>query len=182
MLGSDDKFSDMNESRFGVEFFQPVSGYHKTERSLKYGLLFIVIPFIVFFMFEIFSRRRIHPLQYLMIGLADVFFYLLLLSLSEHIQFFWAYVAGATSVCLLVAFYSSSVLGGWKRGLVLLPVLGGIYAYLYIALESEDYALLVGSIGVFAILATVMIATRRIDWYALGDKGDSPGASRGNPA
>lgn len=169
MYVSDCEGGDMRAASFGVDFFQPVSGYHKTERSLKYGLLFIVVPFIVFFLFELFTRRKIHPLQYLMIGLADVFFYLLLLSLSEHIPFAWAYLIGATVVCLLVATYSSTVLGGWKRGFALPPVLGGIYAYLYIALESEDYALLVGSIGVFAILATVMIATRRVDWYAFGE-------------
>jgi inner membrane protein len=167
-LTGDFELDKIREARFGVEFFQPVSVYHKTERALKYGLLFIIVPFIVFFMFELFTRRRIHPLQYLMIGMADVFFYLLLLSLSEHIPFIVAYALGVIAVCMLVSFYSSAVLGGWKRGLVLMPTLGGIYFYLYIALESEDYALLVGAIGVFAILAAVMISTRHIDWYRAG--------------
>lgn len=178
LLVSDAEGGRMGAASFGVDFFQPVSGYHKTERSLKYGLLFVVVPFIVFFMFELFARRRIHPLQYLMIGLADVFFYLLLLSLSEHVPFAWAYALGAAAVCLLVASYSAAVLGGTKRGLTLLPTLGGIYAYLYIALESEDYALLVGAIGVFAILATVMLATRRVDWYSFGE---SPAAETAEP-
>ena len=158
---------DLALSTFGVDFFQPISIYHQTERALKYGLLFVVLPFVVFFLFEVFVRCRIHPLQYAMIGLADVLFYLVLLSLSEHIPFMHAYAAGAIAVCLLVAFYSSAILQGWKRGLVMVPVLGGVYGYLYVALESEDYALLVGSIGVFAIVAFVMIVTRNIDWYAL---------------
>lgn len=153
---------------FGVELFQPVTVYHKTERALKYGLLFVIIPFIVFFMFELFLGRRIHPLQYLLIGLADVFFYLLLLSFSEHIPFMAAYALGALAVCSLVTFYSAAVLGAWKRAVVMLPVLGAIYGYLYIALESEDYALLVGAIGVFAILSAVMIITRKVDWYRIG--------------
>ncbi len=161
--------SDINFSNtsFGVNFFQPVSVYAKTDRALKYGLLFIIVPFVVFFLFEIFLKRRIHPLQYTLIGFADVLFYLILLSFSEHLPFMASYATGAASVCLLVAFYSASILGNWKRGLVMIPTLGGIYLYLYVALESEDYALIVGAIGVFAMLACFMTVTRKIDWYAL---------------
>lgn len=166
------------DASFGVEFFQPVSVYHKTERALKYGLLFIVVPFVVFFLFEIFLKKRIHPLQYTLIGFADVLFYLILLSFSEHLPFMTAYATGALAVCLLVAFYSASILGNWKRGLVMIPTLGGIYLYLYVALESEDYALIVGAVGVFALLACFMILTRKIDWYALSLPGKKEEAER----
>jgi len=162
----EDTLTDLTGAGFGTDLFQPVSVYHKTERALKYGLLFIVVPFMVFFLFEIFLKRRIHPLQYALIGLADVLFYLVLLSFSEHLPFMQSYIAGALAVCLLTAFYSSAILGSYKRGLVMLPVLGGIYLFLYVALESEDYALLVGSIGVFAMVAVFMTLTRKIDWYA----------------
>lgn len=158
---------DFESASFGVDFYQPISIYHKTERALKYGFLFIIVPFVVFFLFEIFLRRRIHPLQYALIGFADVLFYLILLSFSEHIPFMAAYACGAFAVCLLVSFYSSAILGSWKRSLIMIPVLGGIYLYLYVALESEDFALLVGTVGVFAILACFMALTRKVDWYSL---------------
>ncbi len=173
-------YNSLQRYSFAVDFFQPVSVYHKTERALKYGLLFIIVPFIVFFLFEIFLKRRIHPLQYTMIGMADVFFYLLLLSVSEHLPFMAAYAIGALAVCLLVSFYSAAILGSALRGLVMSPVLGGIYLYLYVALESEDYALLVGAIGVFTILAAVMILTRNIDWYRISEIRAAPSDAAGD--
>lgn len=159
--------TDFDAASFSVEFFQSVSIYHKTERAIKYALVFIIVPFVVFFLFEIFLKKRIHPLQYTLIGIADVLFYLILLSLAEHIPFVSSYAMGALAVCLLVAFYSGSILNSWKRGLVIVPVLGGIYVYLYIALESEDFALLVGTLGVFLMVATFMFLTRNINWYSL---------------
>lgn len=171
----------LSSSAFGVEFFQPISVYHKTERALKYALLFIVIPFVVFFLFELFAHLRIHPLQYALIGIADVLFYLVLLSLSEHLPFLASYAGGAIAVCLLVSFYSSAILKGAKRGLTMVPVLGGVYLYLYVALESEDYALLVGTVGVFAIVAFVMIITRNVDWYALPATRSAPGSEAESP-
>ncbi len=172
---------NLSASTFGVDFFQPISVYHKTERALKYALLFIVIPFVVFFLFELFAHLRIHPLQYALIGIADVLFYLVLLSLSEHLPFLAAYSGGAIAVCALVSFYSSAILKGAKRALAMAAVLGGVYLYLYVALESEDYALLVGTVGVFAIVAFVMIITRNVDWYSLPGKDAAPGSEAESP-
>lgn len=153
----------------GVEFFDPVGIYHKSERALKYAILFIVMPFIAIFLFEIFTRRRLHPIQYALVGLADVVFYALLLSLSEHIGFTAAYLSSALAVLGLIVFYAASILGSIRRGLVLAPLLVILYGYLYAALQSRDYALLFGSLGVFVILATIMIITRKVDWYRTGN-------------
>ncbi len=153
----------------GVDFFDPVGIYHKSERALKYAILFIIMPFIAIFLFEIFTRRRLHPIQYALVGLADVVFYALLLSLSEHIGFTAAYLSSALAVLGLIVFYASSVLGSLRRGLALAPLLALLYGYLFAALQSRDYALLFGSIGVFVILASIMVITRKVDWYKTGN-------------
>lgn len=157
----------------GVELYNSVNVYHKSERSLKYALLFIVIPFIVLFLFEVFSGCQLHPVQYALIGFADVLFYALLLSLGEHIPFALAYWAAALAVMLTISLYAGASLRSLGRGFALLPVLGLLYLYLYFALKSEDYALLIGSIGLFALVAGVMYLTRRVNWYDLRPR--SPG-------
>ncbi len=160
--------SPLRASRFGVDLIVPVDTYLKTERSIKYGLLFILLPSLVFFLFELFARRRVHPLQYLLVGLADCLYFLLLLSLGEHLPFGWAYLLSALTTVALVASYAAAVLGGWRRGIAILPLLGLSYLFLYAALQSEDYALLIGSLGIFGVLTAVMIVTRRVDWYRPG--------------
>lgn len=156
----------------GVTFFDPLGIYHKSERALKYALLFIIVPFMVILLFELFTRQRLHPIQYALVGIADVVFYALLLSLSEHIGFTAAYLVSALSVISLIVFYASSILGGIRRGLILAPVLILLYGYLYSALQSRDYALLTGSIGVFAILACIMVLTRKVNWYNTAETGN----------
>lgn len=151
------------EAAFGVDFYQPVDGYQKTNRSVKYGILFIILPFIAFFLFEVFSRERIHPVQYLLVGAAKVVFYLLLLSLSEHVSFLAAYLVGAAATTFIVTIYSISIVRA--MGWVMLPVLLAEYAVLYATLSSEDYALLIGALVLFGVLAGAMIATRKVDWY-----------------
>lgn len=158
------------ESSFGVELFEPVGLYAMVERSVKYGILFIFLPFTAFFMFEVFSKKRIHILQYLMVGAANTVFYLLLLSLSEHIGFSFSYIIGAAVTSALIVFYSSAVLVTPKQGLVMLPIMTGLYTFLYTMLQSEDYALLIGSAGLFVLLALIMILTRKIDWHGLNRK------------
>lgn len=157
-------------SAFGVELFEPVDLYAKVERSVKYGILFILLPFIAFFLFEVFSKKRIHILQYLMIGAANTVFYLLLLSLSEHIGFNISYLIGAAVTSALIVFYSSAVLTTPKQGLAMLPIMAGLYTFLYTMLQSEDYALLIGSAGLFVLVALVMILTRKIDWHTLNNR------------
>ena len=169
----------LRASGFGVDLVVPVDTYLKTERSIKYGLLFILLPSLVFFLFELFARRRVHPMQYLLVGLADCLYFLLLLSLGEHLSFGLAYLLAALATVALVTSYAAAVLGGWRRALALCPLLALSYAFLYIALQSEDYALLIGTLGVFAVLAAVMLVTRRVDWYRLGRGGLPPDPAPG---
>ena len=159
-------------SGFGVGLMTPVDTYLKVTRALKYGLLFLLLPFCTLFLFEVFSRRRIHPLQFLLVGLADCVFYLLLLSLAEHVSFGGAYAIAATACAGLVTLYAMAVVKS-TAGVVMLPVLGAAYGFLALVLSSEDNALVLGAVGLFLLLATVMFLTRRVDWY----KSDRAGAS-----
>jgi inner membrane protein len=154
-------------SAFTAGLMTPVDTYLKTTRALKYGILFLIFPFCALFLFEVFSGQRVHPLQYLFIGLADCVFYLLLLSLSEHIGFSAAYAAGSVATCALATAYTCAVTGSWRKGVFILPVLAATYGFLAVVLQSEDYALLIGSVGLFVILAAVMFFTRRVDWYGV---------------
>ncbi len=155
----------LQASRFGVDLMVPVDTYQKVLRSVKYGILFVLLPFLVFFLLEVFSGRRVHAMQYLLVGFAECLFYLLLLSVSEHLGFGPTYLLAALLTVGLIGFYAGHALGDRRRGLLLAPVLAAAYAFLYAALQSEDYALLIGSLGLFTILAGVMILTRRVDWY-----------------
>lgn len=152
----------------GVSLFQPVDSYTKTSRTTKYGILFLFMTFAVYFLFEILGRLRIHPFQYLLVGFALCLFYLLLLSLSEHLGFGKAYLVASAGTVGLIAAYSGSVLGSFGRAAAIGAGLSGLYAYLYVLLQLEDYALLLGSVGLFALLAAAMALTRRVDWYAVG--------------
>lgn len=156
----------LHGSAFGVELFLPVDIYQKTERSTKYGVLFLILTFLTFFLYEVFNPFSLHPLQYLLVGAALCLFYLLLLSISEHAPFAFAYLVAAAATVLLIGGYSAAILRGRLRALVMTGVLGGLYGYLYVLLQLEDYALLLGSVGLFATLALVMYVTRKIDWSA----------------
>lgn len=163
------------DSIFGVELMIPVDTYLKSLRSVKYGILFVLLPFLIFFLFEVASGRKVHPFQYLLVGLAVCLFYLLLVSVSEHLSFDWTYLLSSMVTIALVTFYSSAVLAAWRRAWVMSLVLGAGYLFLYAALNSEDYALLIGSLGLFMILAGVMVLTRRIDWYSAGPRRNGTG-------
>ena len=158
---------DLTQDSFGVKLMLPVDIYQLNTRSVKYANLFILLSFTAFFLFEILSQLRIHPLQYLLVGLALSVFYLLLLSLSEQIGFSFAYLTASTATVSLILFYLKSVLKKSSRLILMGGILSGLYAYLYALLQAEDYALLLGSIGLFAILALVMFITRKIDWYGM---------------
>lgn len=149
---------------FGVSLMTPVDTYQKVTRALKYGLLFLVLPFGTFFLFEVLWRHRIHPLQYLLVGLADCVFYLLLLSLAEHVSFGLAYAVSAAACAGMVALYAAAV-AGIRTGIVMLPVLGAAYGYLAVVLSAEDSALLLGAVCLFLLLGVVMFLTRRVNWY-----------------
>lgn len=157
----------LRASAAGVDLLLPVDEYQKSMRSAKYGVLFLVLTFGAYFLFETLRRLRIHPFQYLLIGFALVLFFVLLLSLSEHVGFDGAYAIAATGTVLLIVGYSAFVLGGASRVAGIGALLGGLYLYLYVLLQLEDYALLLGALGLFATLASVMWITRRVDWYQL---------------
>ena len=165
-------------SRFGVELIDPVDYYRMAERSVKYAGLFILLTLATVWLIEVLARVRVHPIQYLMIGGAVCLFYLLELSLSEHLGFPFAYAIASISVIAMVAAYSVVALHSARRALVVGAGVALLYAYLYILLMNEDYALLIGSVGLFAILAAIMYATRRVDWYGAGTRPPvSPGRS-----
>ena len=152
---------------FGVGFIDPVNGYVLNDRALKYGLLFVVLTFVGVGLVELTRRLRVHPIQYLLVGFALTVFFLLLLSLSEHVRFAIAYLCASAACTGLLTFYGSFVLRGVRPGLVLGAAIGLLYGALYALLQMEQAALVLGSVLLFAVLAAVMIATRRIDWYAL---------------
>jgi inner membrane protein len=153
--------------RFSVGFIEPVDVYTLSERAVKYGLLFVALTFAAFFLFEVLKRLPIHPVQYLLVGLALALFFLLLVGLSEHIAFVLAYLAASSACIVLIGFYLSFVLHDWRRGMGFGVGLTMLYGALYGLLVSENNALVMGSILLFAILAAVMVATRKVDWYQI---------------
>jgi inner membrane protein len=154
-------------SAVGVGLLQPVDIYQQAERAVKYAALFIVMTFVVFFLWEIVRSRLLHPIQYLFVGFAMCVFYLLLISVSEHVGFDLAYALAAGATTVLIAVYSVYVLGGVMEGGLMGLGLVALYGFLYLLLRLEDYALLAGSVGLFAMLALLMYATRRVNWYEL---------------
>jgi inner membrane protein len=154
-------------SAFGVALLQPVDIYHQTDRAVKYAALFIVLTFVIAFLWEVTGGVLVHPVQYLFVGFAMCIFYLLLLSLAEHVGFDRAYFVAATATVGLLSWYWTWILRGVARAAVMCLALITLYSFLYLLLRLEDYALLAGSLGLFAMLALVMFLTRRVDWYNL---------------
>jgi len=150
--------------QFGVQLYQPVDFYNLVSRAAKYAVLFLSLAFMAVFVLELVSGRRVHPVQYLFVGLAMVFFYVLLLSLAEQIGFGLAYLAAATASGGMLATYVGMALESRTRGLTMLAVFALLYGLLYLILSLEDYALLAGAILGFVALTTVMFATLRVDW------------------
>jgi inner membrane protein len=150
-------------SAFGVNLVETVTAYRTIERAIKYGILFLGLAFATFFLFETMSGVRLNTLNYLLVGAALCLFYLGLLSLSEFIGFTPAYAAAAIASLLMVGLYSRSVLRNGGRALLVSAMLGGVYGYLYFVLQMEDFSLLAGTAALFALLAAVMFATRRLD-------------------
>jgi inner membrane protein len=156
---------------FDVSLAQPLNVYSMSTRAGKYGALFIGLVLMAAFMFELFRKLRLHPVQYGLVGLSIALFFLLLLALSEKLAFGLAYAAAAGASVLLLAVYFSAVLGGWRRGTSFGAYVAVLYAALYGLLASESNALLLGALLVFGMLAALMIATRKVDWYALSPGG-----------
>lgn len=154
-------------SLFGVSFLNPVDAYRNVERATKYGLLFIAMAFAAFFLFEVRSSVAIHPVQYVLVGAALVLFFLVLLSLSEFLAFGLAYAAAAGAASLMVCLYGLKFLGSRRRAASLAAGLGGVYGYLFVVLQLQEYSLVMGSALLTGTLAALMYFTRDVDWYAL---------------
>ncbi len=150
---------------FGVTMVQPADQYAKTERTVKYAILVIGLTFSLFFIVEIMQKKPVHPVQYILIGLALVIFYTLLLSISEFIYFDLAYVIAAVATILLISMYVKAHFGNWRAAGIFSTVLTILYGFIFVLVRLEDTALLVGSIGLFLILAIAMYASRKVDWY-----------------
>jgi inner membrane protein len=163
---TEDMKAVLQASSFGVQLYQPVDVYQRNVRAGKYGLLFIAMTFVAFFLFEVLKRLRVHPVQYLLVGAALATFYVVLLALSEQIGFGLAYAVAAAAVVVIVGGYAMAVLRARRAGALLGGVLGLIYAMLYGLIAAEQYALLIGALVLLAMVALMMYLTRRIDWYA----------------
>ncbi len=154
-----------NSMAFGVSLVQPADQYNKTMRSVKYGILFIGLTFAFFFIIELMQKKPFHPVQYVLVGLALVIFYTLLLAISEYILFDYAYLIAAAATILLISFYAKSHFNSWKTGSIFFLLLTCLYSFIFVLIRLEDTALLVGSIGLFIVLALVMFGSRKISWY-----------------
>jgi inner membrane protein len=151
---------------FSVTFVDPSNTYALSDRATKYGLLFIGLTFLAVGMFEFMKSLRVHPIQYLLVGAAMSMFFLLLVSLSEHMPFEGAYAIASAACVLLLSYYASHMLGHWSRGLPFGLGIATLYGMLFVLLSMEQTALLLGAVALFAVLAAVMLLTRRVDWYA----------------
>lgn len=154
-----------NNFAFGVSMVQPADQYAKTSRSVKYAILIIGLTFALFFIIELMQKKAVHPVQYVLVGLALIIFYTLLLSISEFILFDFAYLMAAAATVLLIMLYAKSHFDNWKTASVFGGILSALYGFIFILIRLEDTALLVGSIGLFIVLALVMYASRKINWY-----------------
>ncbi len=161
---------NINRSNFGVDLIVPVDHYKKSERSAKYAIMIIAFTFLIFFFVEVLAKKRIHPIQYLLAGLALIIFYALLLAFSEHFGFNTAYIVSSIATISLVTLYSKSIYQNIRETAITGLSLIILYGFVYVTLQLQDYALLMGSIGLFVVMAIVMYLTRKIDWYRMNDK------------
>lgn len=155
----------LHKSDFGVELVSIANHYQKNTRSAKYSILIIVITFVVFFLYEVFSRQRIHAFQYIMVGSAITLFYLLLLSITEHLGFNMAYLIATSAILVLVILYSGTFMPKLKDTMGVGAALAGCFGFVFILLQLESFALLTGSIGMFILLSVLMYTTRKVNWY-----------------
>lgn len=153
------------KTSFGVNLRVPVDYYQKSSRSVKYGILVIILTFISFFFVEIFMQKRIHAFQYILVGFALVLFFALLISFSEHIGFNLAYAVSSFATIAAITLYAKSIFKSRKFVLILLGILALFYAFIFILLQLQDYSLILGTVMLFIVLSTVMYISKDIDWY-----------------
>jgi inner membrane protein len=171
---SDAACVELGSRHFGVSFIDPVDHYVQSDRATKYAFLFIGLTFAACFLLEVLRRLSVHPIQYGLVGLSLAVFFLLLLSLSEHVGFAWAYSISAAACVSLIAYYVTHVIGDKKLGALFGGALVSLYALLYVILSAEDYSLLIGSLLVFGVLGAIMVLTRRVNWTQFGQPTATP--------
>lgn len=169
-----DAKTDLRLYAFGVKLIQPTDTYAKTDRAVKYALLFIGLSFAVFFFIEMLQKQQIHPLQYLLVGIALIVFYTLLLSLSEYIGFNRAYAIAVLATVSLIGLYVWNVFKDGKIASGFTLALTALYGYIFFLIQLQDYALLFGSVGLFVVVALAMYSSRKINWYQVGKKDLNP--------
>jgi inner membrane protein len=173
--GTVDVLSPLEPANMGVSFVEVADPYQSVNRSLKYIPLFVGLVFLSYFLFEVTAQRRIHPAQYVLVGVAQLIFYLLLLSLAEHIGFSWGFLFAGGATVVLLAANTNWIFRSRLQGLRALVIFSLLYFFIYLLLRLEDNALLVGAVASFLAIAAVMYFTRNIDWYSsLASRGEQP--------
>ena len=161
----EEKTYDPFPSAFGVKLLVLIDEYQKTMRTSKYGLMIIILTFLSFFMIELFSKKVIHPIQYLLVGLALIIFYSILLAISEYILFQYSYLVSSLLIIALIALYVKSIYKSGQISLIVTGMLMMFYGFMYVILQLQDYSLLIGTVVLFIILAAIMFFTRKINWF-----------------
>lgn len=166
---------DLLSAAFGVNLFLPVDHYQKSMRSAKYATMFIALTFLIFFFVEVKNKQRIHPFQYILVGLALCVFYALLVALSEHISFNSSYLIASIAIVSMITIYAKSVLSSGRLVLYLFIFLVLLYAFMFVVIQTEGFALLIGCVALFVILGLVMVVSRNVDWYGSSGVVGEPG-------
>jgi len=162
---TDHQLKSVSDTSFGVNLVETLDQYQQNMRSAKYAVMFIALTFVVFFFVEILTKKKIHPIQYLLVGIALILFYSLLLSISEQLNFGVAYLIASIATIGLIVFYAHTIFKNRLQTGILTAFLSILYIFLYVVLQLEDIALLIGSIGLFIILGFIMFFSRKINWY-----------------
>lgn len=153
-----------SDPSFGVKFILPVDQYQKTMRSAKYAILIILLTFISLFFTELLNKKKVHFLQYVLIGSAMIVYYTLLLSFSEQMGFTVAYLIASVATVMLISTFIAVVLKNRKPAIIFATILGVFYSFIYVIIQLQDLALLFGSVGLFLIIGVMMFLSARIDW------------------
>jgi inner membrane protein len=158
----------LQESTLGVKLLLPVDEYQKNLRAVKYAIMFIAMTFFAFTIIDALCASPFHPIQYTLVGLALILFFVLLLSMSEYLSFNISYLLASISINLVICMYTRGVTRGWEITITIASILTVLYAFLFVLLQVEDYALMLGSMGLLVSLTLVMYLTRGIDWFGTG--------------
>jgi inner membrane protein len=155
----------IDNSAFGVSLLEPVDEYQKNTRAGKYAVLFIALTFVIFFFMQILNKVMIHPIQYIIVGLALMVFYSLLIAISEQLSFNWAYIISSIAIISMIGLYVGAALKNKRLAMLVTAMLILLYLFIFTIIQLQDYSLLIGSIGLFLVLAAIMYLSRNIDWY-----------------